>query len=251
MNRKARGAAIPLLLLVLWEAGSRTAILPIESLSRPSDILLAAIKGLGDGSILVATWQTFEAALTGFAVAALAGILCGVILGLAPRIERVVGPSIDALRPIPSVALIPLALLFFGLGLQMEASVVAFACFWPILLVTIAGVRAIEPRLLDVAHTMEMSFPARLAKIVLPAALGRITVGLRVALGIALVVAVTVEIVLNPRGLGYSMILAQQALRTDLMYAELLWLGALGWALSYATQRAVARWHGTGAEVRP
>jgi NitT/TauT family transport system permease protein len=199
---------------------------------------VAFAQGIADGSILLATWQTFEAALTGFAVAALSGILCGVILGLSPRLERVVGPSIDALRPIPSVALIPLALLVFGFGLRMEASVVAFACFWPVLLMTIAAVRGIEPRLLDVARSLELSFFSQMKKIIVPAALGRISVGLRLALAISLVVAVTVEIVLNPRGLGYSMIGAQQALRSDLMYAELLWLGVVGWILNYLAQKA-------------
>lgn len=227
-----KGAVIPVLLLLAWEAGSRSGALPMDSFSRPSDIALAFARGVADGSILLATWQTFEAALTGFALATLAGILCGALLGLSPRIERVVGPSIDALRPIPSVALIPLALLLFGFGLSMEASVVAFACFWPILLTTTAAVRGIEPRLLDVARSLELSFVSQMKKIILPAALGRIAVGLRLALGISLVVAVTVEIVLNPRGLGYSMIGAQQALRSDIMYAELLWLGVVGWLLN-------------------
>jgi ABC-type nitrate/sulfonate/bicarbonate transport system permease component len=234
-----KGALIPVLLLLAWEAGSRTGALPMDSFSRPSDIAVAFARGIADGSILLATWQTFEAALTGFAFAAVAGILCGAILGLSPRIERVVGPSIDALRPIPSVALIPLALLLFGFGLTMEASVVAFACFWPIVLMTTAAVRGIEPRLLDVARSLELSFISQMKKIVLPAALGRITVGLRLALAISLVVAVTVEIVLNPRGLGYSMIGAQQALRSDIMYAELLWLGVVGWLLNYVVRKVL------------
>jgi NitT/TauT family transport system permease protein len=232
-----KGAVIPVALLLLWEAGSRAGVLPLDSFSRPSDIAAAFARGIADGSILVATWQTVEAALTGFALAAVAAILCGVALGLSPRLERVVGPTIDALRPVPAVALIPLALLLFGFGLAMEASVVAFACFWPVLLMTIAGVRGIEPRLLELAESLELSYVDRLRKIILPAALGRIAVGLRLALAISLVVAVTVEIVLNPRGLGHSMIAAQQALRSDLMYAQLLWLGALGVALNALGRR--------------
>jgi ABC-type nitrate/sulfonate/bicarbonate transport system permease component len=232
-----KGALIPVLLLLAWESGSRTGVLPMDSFSRPSDIALAFVGSFSDGSILLHTWQTFEAALAGFALASLAGILCGVALGLSPRLERVVGPSIDALRPIPSVALIPLALLLFGFGLTLEASVVAFACFWPVLLMTIAAVRGIEPRLLEVARALQLSYLSQMRKIILPAALGRITVGLRLALAISLVVAVTVEIVLNPRGLGYSMIGAQQALRSDLMYAELLWLGFIGWLLNWLSRK--------------
>ena len=102
----------------------------------------------------------------------------------------------------------------------------------------------IEPRLLELARVLEMPFATRLKKIILPAALGRITVGLRVAISISLVVAVTVEIVINPRGLGYSMIMAQQTLKPDLMYAQLLWLGVLGWALNAVLQKVVSLWPG-------
>ena len=246
MTRLLRGTAIPLLLIISWEIFSRTGSLPMDTFSRPSAIVAAGASGLADGSLLTATWQTFEAALTGFGIAAVLGIFFGVVLGLAPRLEAIVGPSIDALRPIPAVALIPLTLLLFGFGLKMEASVIAFACLWPILIVTVVAVRGIEPRLLEVSNALELSFAARMRKIILPAALGRITVGLRVAIGISLVVAVTVEIVLNPRGLGYTMIVAQQQLRSDLMYAQLVWLGLLGWGINALLERAVSRWPGAG-----
>jgi NitT/TauT family transport system permease protein len=249
MLAAARGWVIPAALLLAWEIGSRSGVLPMDSTSRPSDIMAAAGRGLADGSILVATWQTLEAALLGFAIAAATGVCLGVALGLFPRLESTVGPCIDALRPIPSVALIPLALLLFGFGLQLEASVVAFASVWPILLMTIAAVRGIDPRLLEVARVLCFPPLERLRKIILPAALGRIVVGLRVSLAISLVVAVTVEIVLNPRGLGYTLMGAQQALRPDIMYAQLVWLGLVGWGLNAMTQRATRAWPGV-EEVR-
>jgi ABC-type nitrate/sulfonate/bicarbonate transport system permease component len=161
------------------------------------------------------------------------------------------GPSVDALRPIPSVALIPLALLMFGFGLRLESSVVAFASVWPILLMTIAAGRGIEPRLVEVARTLEFSPFSRVRKIILPAALARGVVGLRLSLAIALVVAVTVEIVLNPRGLGHTMMAAQQALRSDIMYAQLLWLGLVGWAINAASERALRAWPGTDGVRAP
>lgn len=232
MKRILIGSILPALFIAIWEISSRTGILTLESLSRPSDILRAGIAGLADGSILVATGQTFETALLGLAVAAFAGIIAGAMLGLSPVLERVVDPTIEALRPIPAVAFIPLALMMFGFGVSMEATIVAYACVWPILIVTISAVKAIEPRLLEVANALEMNFVERLRKIILPAAFVRINVGLRVATGIALVVAVTVEIVLNPRGLGYSLMLAQQSLRVDIMYAQLLWLCVIGYALN-------------------
>lgn len=244
MRRILRGSTIPVLLVALWEVLSRTGTLPMDTTSRPSLVVVAGYEGMADGSILIATWQTIEAAMFGFLMATAIGVLCGVVLGLSRKLEAIVGPSVDALRPIPAVALIPLSLLLFGFGLNLEAAVVAFACVWPVLLVTIAAVHGIEPRLLELARLLEMPFATRMRKIILPAALGRITVGLRVAVSISLVVAVTVEIVLNPRGLGYSMMMAQQTLKPELMYAQLLWLGALGWALNAALQKAVSYWPG-------
>ncbi len=244
MRRFLRGSTIPVLLVALWELLSRVGILPMDTTSRPSLVVVAGYEGMADGSILIATWQTIEAAMFGFLMATVIGVLCGVVLGLSRKLEAIVGPSVDALRPIPAVALIPLSLLLFGFGLNLEAAVVAFACVWPVLLVTIAAVHGIEPRLLELARVLEMPFGTRMRKIILPAALGRITVGLRVAVSISLVVAVTVEIVLNPRGLGYSMMMAQQTLKPELMYAQLLWLGALGWALNAALEKAVSYWPG-------
>lgn len=232
MRRLLIGSILPAFFIAIWEISSRTGVLTLESLSRPSDIILAGISGLGDGSILVATVQTFETALLGLSIAAIAGIVSGAVLGLSPVLERVVDPTIEALRPIPAVAFIPLALMMFGFGVSMEATIVAYACVWPILIVTISAVQAVEPRLLEVAEVLKMTFVERLYKIILPAAFARINVSLRVAAGIALVVAVTVEIVLNPRGLGYSLMLAQQSLRVDIMYAQLLWLCVIGYVLN-------------------
>jgi ABC-type nitrate/sulfonate/bicarbonate transport system permease component len=252
MKRVLRGALLPVLAFAAWEAGSRAGLLPMDSFSRPSDIAGAFARGIADGSIPLATWQTVQSALFGFAIAAALGVLVGSVLGLSPPLLRIVGPSIEALRPIPAVALTPLTLLLFGFGLRMEAAIVAFACVWPVLLVTVAAVRGIEPRLLEVARTLELDFGARLRKIILPAALGRIVVGLRVAVSISLIVAVTVEIVMNPRGLGYGMIIAQQSLQPALMYAQLLWLGLLGWGLNALLTRAFGQWHGAfGPGVRP
>jgi ABC-type nitrate/sulfonate/bicarbonate transport system permease component len=248
MQRVFFGSIVPVSLLAAWEWSSRSGALTLESLSRPSDILRAGYLGVRDGSMLLATGQTFETALLGLAIAALAGILAGAVLGLSPVLDRVTSPTVEALRAIPAVAFMPMALMMFGFGVALEASIIAYACVWPILIVTISAVRAVEPRLLEVADALQLSFRERLAKIILPAALARINVGLRVAAGIALVVAVTVEIVLNPRGLGYALVLAQQSLKTDVMYAQLLWLCILGAALN-----AVLRSLGGGqlAQWRP
>jgi NitT/TauT family transport system permease protein len=114
----------------------------------------------------------------------------------------------------------------------MEIAVVAFTCFFPVLMLSQTAVANVEPRLLEMATVIGLSRPQQVWKIVLPAALPRIFVALRLAAGIALVVAVTVEIAANPYGLGYGLMIAQQSLRPDLMFAFLLWIGVLGWSLN-------------------
>ena len=240
--KRFRGLLIPVTLIVLWEIGAWTGILPEDTMSRPSEIAVAGWNALLDGSLLLATWQTFETALIGLALGSVIGIVLGALIGLSPVLEGVIGPTLDTIRPVPAVALIPLALLIYGFGVRMEVLVIVFACVWPVLIVTVSAVRGIEPRLIEVSRMLEMSSLSRMLRIVLPAALARIAVGIRVSAGVALVVAVTVEIVLNPQGLGYGMIIAAQSLRPELMWAELLWVGFAGWAFNTLLLTVDRRW---------
>lgn len=228
MPRSWRSLVLPAALLGGWELAAALQIVDLEFISRPSHILAAAISVLADGSLLRATWQTLEACVFGLAIALVAGVLLGIALGLSSFAEFVSRPSLEGLRSIPSIAFAPLTLLLFGFGLPMEGMIVAYACLWPILITTISAVRNIEPRLLEVAAALEMNAFDRVAKIILPAVLSRVLVGLRTAVGFALVVSVTVEILINPRGLGYGLIIAQQSLRLDVMYAYIVWLAVIG-----------------------
>lgn len=228
IQKSWRAIIIPAVALILWELASHTGFIDLEFLSRPSSILIAGISGLADGTFLYATWQTLEAALFGLAIALAVGLLAGIFLGLSRFSELISRPVVETLRSIPSIAFAPLSLLLFGFGLPMEGMIVAYACLWPILITTIAAVRNIEPRMLEVSQALEMNAVQRVQKIIIPAVMSRVLVGLRTAIGFALVVAVTVEILINPRGLGYGLIIAQQSLRVDVMYAYLLWLAILG-----------------------
>ena len=228
MSFSWRAMAIPVAALLLWEFAANTGLIDLEFLSRPSHILVAGISGLADGSFLYTTWQTLEAVLFGLTIALVVGVLVGILLGLSRFSELMSRPVVESLRSIPSIALAPLSLLLFGFGLPMEGMIVAYACLWPILITTTSAVRHIEPRLIEISRALEMTTIQRITKIIVPRVLSRVMVGLRTAVGFALVVAVTVEILINPRGLGYGLIIAQQSLRVDVMYAYLVWLALLG-----------------------
>ena len=218
---------IPVTLLASWEITARTGLLDSDTFSQPSHIVVAAWTALLDGSLFTATKQTLECAAAGLAIGALAGTIIGIVLGSRPMAETVSRPTVEILRAIPAVALTPVTLLVFGFGLPMEAAIVAYACAWPMLIAALAATRNIERRLIEVGALLEMR-PARLlVSIIAPAVLSRIGVGLSTAMGFALVVAVTVEILVNPRGIGYAMIVAQESFRPALMYAYIVWLAVI------------------------
>ncbi len=227
-----RGVVVPVGLVAAAEAAVHATGWESTILAAPSVIAAAFWTAVVDGTVREATLATLATALGGLALGAALGLLLGVLLGLMRTVDRLMEFTIEAFRPIPSVALIPLALLIFGFGFRMEIAIVAFAAFWPILILTRAAVAGVEPRLIQVARALGFGFAARVLKIVLPAALPRILVAFRLAAGIALIVAVTVEIAANPLGLGHNMMLAQQTLRPEVMLALLVWLGAVGWGIN-------------------
>ncbi len=248
-----RGVVLPLALLACAEVVMRLNHTESDALARPSDIAKALWHALRDGTIFIESLQTLGAALGGLAMGAGLGLLTGLWFGLSKRADRCSLLSVELLRPIPSVALIPIAMLVFGFGFRMEMVVVAFACFWPMLLLTQAALGQVEPRMFEVAQVLGFAIPDRVVKIVLPAAAPRIFVAFRLGVGIALVVAVTVEIVANPQGLGFGLMSAEQNLHPALMFALLLWVGALGWALSAGLlameRRLFCRLQASGADT--
>lgn len=234
----------PLAALAMLEACARTVAAGSDSIAPPSAALLAFGKAVVDGSLVQATTFTLVSAAVGLIVGGSLGVVLGIALGLSKRVAQMSSLSIEMLRPVPSVALIPLAMLVFGFGFRMEFAVVAFASFWPMLVLTQAAVAQVEPRLLEVSHVLGLSATQRCFKIVLPAIVPRLFVALRLGVAVALVVAVTVEIAANPNGMGYAMMIAQQSLDPALMLAWLGWIGVVGFAINAAAlwlQRRVAR----------
>jgi NitT/TauT family transport system permease protein len=245
-----RGLVIPVGFVAAAEIAARATGYESSLLAPPSSIVAAFWTALLDGTIVRATLATLATSLGGLAIGTALGLLIGILLGLSRTADRLMGFSIEAFRPIPAVALIPIALLVFGFGFRMEIAIVAFAAFWPILVLSRAAVAGVEPRLLQVARALGFGITARIWKIVLPAALPRIFVAFRLAAGIALIVAVTVEIAANPLGLGYNMILAQQTLRPELMLALLVWLGVVGWSFNRLLLWSQTRLFGPAAMIR-
>jgi sulfonate transport system permease protein len=228
---------LPALLLGLLELWARTIGKSSDSLAAPSAAVIAFFRALSDGSLLASTSFTLGSAAAGLGIGCLLGVFFGTLIGLSKRVASISFLSVEVLRPIPSVALIPLAMLMFGFGFRLEISVVAFACFWPILILTQAAVQQVEPCLLEVARALQLSQGEQFLKIVLPAIVPRLFVALRLGVAIALVVAVTVEIAANPHGMGYAIIYAQQSLDPALMLAWLFWISIVGFTINFGAMK--------------
>jgi sulfonate transport system permease protein len=227
----------PLAAVGSFEWYARTAGQGSDALAPPTAAISALWRALNDGSLLEATAFTLGTAALGLLVGTLLGVSLGIALGLSRRAAQMGFFSIEVLRPVPSVALIPLAMLVFGFGVRMEFSIVAFASFWPMLILTQAAVQQVEPRLLEVSRVLGLSPAQRAFKIILPAIVPRLFVALRLGVAVALVVAVTVEIAANPHGMGYAMMIAQQSLDPALMLAWLIWIGVVGYLINAAALR--------------
>jgi ABC-type nitrate/sulfonate/bicarbonate transport system permease component len=238
---------LPIACIAALECAARATHLQSDSLASPSQITAAFAESVSDGSLFVWTRDTLISAFAGLAIGASIGLLLGLLLGRSLLADRSLEVTIESIRPIPSVALLPIALIALGFGYRMEIAIVAFACVWPLLILTRAAVRGVEPRLLEVSRALRLSSAAQVTKIIIPAALPRIFVAFRLAAGIALIVAVTVEIAANPLGLGAAIMTAQQALRPDLMLALLVWIGMVGFALNAALMLAQRRLFGRAA----
>jgi ABC-type nitrate/sulfonate/bicarbonate transport system permease component len=243
-----RALLLPAVLILLAEIGARLSG-PSDAVAPPSAVAVAFVGALADGSLLADTRDTLVSAFGGLAIGAALGFVVGLLLGAAPTLDKLFELTIEVLRPIPSVAVIPVALVALGFGYRLEISIVAFACVWPLLVLTRAAVRGVEPRLIEVARALKLSPYDRIAKIVAPASLPRVFVAFRLAAGVSLVVAVTVEIAVNPSGLGNGVMTAGQALRPDLMLAYLVWIGIVGYALNAGLVLAQARLFGRAAQA--
>jgi ABC-type nitrate/sulfonate/bicarbonate transport system permease component len=228
-------------LVALWEVLVRTRVLDFQFLPAPSGIAEALGTLISSGDLFASLVHTLRSTLVGWVIASLIGIGLGLWLGLSDIAWRYSMASIEVMRAIPPIALVPVALLVFGFSLRMELTLIVYVGAWTVLVNTIDGVRGVRAELLDVVRILHMSKLTTVRKVILPAAMASIIVGLRLALSLSLVLAVVAEMIGNPRGLGNALVRAQQALQPEQMFAYVVTIGVLGVGLNAALRYASAR----------
>ena len=232
--------------LALWELFPRIGLLPERYVPPPSVVLPTLARMMGTSAF----WQDVQSTLSGWAVG-LGISICfavplGIVIGTNAYLHRATRVVVEFLRPIPSVALIPLAILIYGITFTMKVFLVVFATFWPLLIQTIYGVQDVDPVVRDTARSFGLGRLTVFFKVTLPSAAPYIATGLRLASALAIILAITAELVAGAPGLGRSVLLAQSAGQNNEMYALIIATGLLSFGLSAALtrlERHFLRWH--------
>jgi ABC-type nitrate/sulfonate/bicarbonate transport system permease component len=240
------GVAFIAALLVLWEVVAANGLLPAMSFPRVSVILETLWGLLLSGELLRELEPSMLRMFAGYAVGAALGVLLGLLMGYFRFMYNLLEPVTEFLRPIPSPAYIPIVILFLGIDDEMKVFMIAFASFFPVLLNTYSGVRSVDPVLLQTARTFGVTGNTLLWKIVLPAASPYIFTGLRVSLAVALIVMVISEMVAASSGIGYFILSAQRSFKVREMFAGVITLALVGYALNRIflfIEAKVLAWH--------
>lgn len=230
-----KGLAGLAVLVGLWDVLRLVHLLPPTATPATRDVAaaLAAPGVLAD--LAAATGATMTAWATGMLLAGVAGIAAGLLTGLSRWADAASRVVVDFLRPIPAVALIPVAIVIAGLGVRMQALLVAFACLWPLLISTRFGVRDVDPMIVETGRVLGAAGPRLIATVTVRAAAPAIRTGLRTAAGLGIVVAVAVELVTGSPGLGSFVNLRLQGGQIAAAYTGIIAAGLLGAAVHAAT----------------
>ncbi|RBM22554.1 ABC transporter permease [Prauserella sp. PE36] len=232
--------------LLLAEVAARTGLLPRRYFPPVTEMFAELGRQTTETSFWSAVGQTLQGWALGLGIAAAFAVPIGMLLGTSAVRYRAFRVIIEFLRPIPSVALVPLAILVYGVGLESKVFLAAFAAFWPLLIQTLYGMQDVDPVALDTARVFRLGRVERLTRVVLPGAVPYVATGLRISSSVALILAVTAELVIGSPGLGREINAARVGGATDLLYALIIVTGLLGWvlnALFAAGERRVLHWH--------
>lgn len=251
--RAALGGAVPVALLMLWVAAVRERwVLPYQ-LPPPGAILRAAEELAARGDLLRHVAATAARLLAGYGVGAVPALVLGVAAGLCPAVRCLVEPVIQGVRAVPSLAWVPLFLLWFGIGETARVLLIALGAFLPVYVNTVAGVEGADRRLVEVGRAYGLSPAAVVARIVFPASLPAVLTGLRSGLSLAWMFVVAAELIAASSGLGFLLTEGQATMRVDRMLAALLAFALLGRASDAglaAIERFALRWRDTIAAGR-
>jgi ABC-type nitrate/sulfonate/bicarbonate transport system permease component len=219
-------AILVLLALWQWQASSQG----ISSLlfPPPTKILSTMVKETLNGSLLTNLAITLQRLFFGFLIGSVSGMLLGLVMGLSRPVRTLFEPFVSAIHPMPKIALLPLIMIFFGIGEMSKIVAIALGAFFPLLINSLAGVNQIRPIYFEVAQNYGANRWKTFTRIVVPGSLPLVLSGFLLALNTALLMTISVELVSAHEGLGAMIWLAWQTLRTEELYVALIVIALLG-----------------------
>lgn len=247
---RAAQLGVGLAVLALWELSTRLGWVDASLLPAPSSIAPHVLALPASQTFWVAVGRTLSAALLGLLLATLAGVPLGIAIGASAPVYRATRLLVDMCRSFPVVALMPVMVLLMGTTPKMLVTVAMLATFWPILLQSSYGARAVEPLVRDTARAFRIPGRLRFTHVLLPTALPFIVTGIRIAATFALLVTIGIELLSATPGLGREIALAQEGANFPLVMAHVFYCGLLGLAISAALARAERHLLGWHASVR-
>ena len=237
--------ALPAALLMLWQVATAEAWLSPQILPSPPAVLATLVDLLRSGDIAANFVISLRRIAMGLAIGGSAGLVLGVALGVAPRLEQYLGPSLRAVAQVPSLGWLPFFFLIFGLGETLNYVIIAKACFIPIVLNTSTGIRSIPKPYREVARVLRLRPATLVFRLILPAALPTIFSGVRLGLSHAWIALVVVEMLADTAGIGYLMVWGRTLFQIDVVIAGMFVIGAIGFLMDSglrAIERRLRRW---------
>jgi ABC-type nitrate/sulfonate/bicarbonate transport system permease component len=234
------------LLFAIVEALPRLGIVDSRFLPPASQMVRELVAQIGLAEFWEAAGQTLRGWALGLVIAMVAGIVAGVVIGSLPIVRAVTASTIEFLRPIPSVALIPLVVLIYGSQPESALVLVVYAAFWQVLVQVLYGVADVDPVVRDTARSYRFSPWTVVRTVIWPTALPYIVTGFRLAASVALILEITAELIIGVPGLGRSIGVAQSSGAVTQTYALVIVVGLLGVAVNTsarAVERRALRWH--------
>jgi NitT/TauT family transport system permease protein len=231
----------PVLLLLLWEVLARVGIVDIRFFPAPSSIFAALGEMIRAGELWTHVSASLQRIGIGFLIGAVPGVIVGLAMGLFSPFRAVVQPLVDGTFPIPKIAVLPLVILIFGIGEESKYAIIATAVFYLVLINTVAGVKDIDRIYLDVCENFHARRLMMFIDVALPGALPMIVAGLKLGMGVALLVIVAAEFVGAKSGLGYLIWTSWQVFQVEKMYVGLLVIALVGFA-SAIVLNCLERW---------
>jgi NitT/TauT family transport system permease protein len=222
-------------LLLLWQ-GASGRLIDSFFISNPIDVGTRLVGWIGDGSLFLHIWATVYATVMGFIVGAVGGVVLGIWLGVAPFTARLLNPYLNALNALPKVALAPLFVLWFGLGIESKIALAAVLVLFLVFLNTYAGVREVDQDLIDGARLMKATRVQVISKVIIPSAMSWVFAGLKISVPYALIGAVLGEMIAANRGLGYLVQFSGSQFDSAGVFAVLIVIALLAVALNFLVE---------------